>query len=239
MNIIADSLSMMMESDSSGGAEIIARSDWNALTTAQKQAKGLVAIADTTTGYERGQLVNGADYREFEVITSGTASYSAELSIDNAGVYQLFVIAMNSEASTKNLTISTTQDDTPITGTTVDYNTYRASADKVRNYRIVRYDLDIDNSADIGITLSEQGGYSALVYVLLKTDTNTFDKAISKADTFANGANTNDGFVLYGTFDGLNGSGTINAGIYSSGNHIITDNPGTNYKSSYIFWFKW
>lgn len=44
--------------------ELISRSDWNALTTAQKQAKGLVAIQDNATGYERGELVNGADYTE-------------------------------------------------------------------------------------------------------------------------------------------------------------------------------
>jgi hypothetical protein len=44
------------------GAEIITRSDWNALTPAQKQAKGLVAIQDASTGFKRGELVNGADY---------------------------------------------------------------------------------------------------------------------------------------------------------------------------------
>ena len=44
------------------GAEIITRATWNAMTTAQKQAKGLVAIQDTTTGFNRGVLVNGADY---------------------------------------------------------------------------------------------------------------------------------------------------------------------------------
>ena len=44
--------------------EIITRSDWNALTTAQKQAKGLVAIQDASTGYKRGEFVNGADYVE-------------------------------------------------------------------------------------------------------------------------------------------------------------------------------
>ena len=44
--------------------ELISRSDWNALTTAQKQAKGLVAIQDNATGFERGVLVNGADYTE-------------------------------------------------------------------------------------------------------------------------------------------------------------------------------
>lgn len=46
------------------GAEIITRSDWNALTTAQKQAKGLVAIQDASTGYMRGIFVNGADYHD-------------------------------------------------------------------------------------------------------------------------------------------------------------------------------
>lgn len=44
--------------------ELISRADWNALPTADKLAKGLVAIADTSTGYDRGQLVNGADYIE-------------------------------------------------------------------------------------------------------------------------------------------------------------------------------
>lgn len=46
------------------GAEIITRSDWNALTTAQKQAKGLVAIQDASIGYKRGEFVNGADYHD-------------------------------------------------------------------------------------------------------------------------------------------------------------------------------
>ena len=62
MNIIADSLSMMMESNDSSGVEVISQSDWDNMTTAQKQAKGLVAIQDASTGYERGVLVNGADY---------------------------------------------------------------------------------------------------------------------------------------------------------------------------------
>lgn len=60
MSLIDDSLAIMMKSG--GGAEIITRSDWNALTTAQKQAKSLVAIQDASTGFNRGVLVNGADY---------------------------------------------------------------------------------------------------------------------------------------------------------------------------------
>lgn len=42
--------------------ELITRADWEALTTAQKQAKGLVAIQDLSSGYARGELINGADY---------------------------------------------------------------------------------------------------------------------------------------------------------------------------------
>lgn len=46
------------------GPEIILRSDWNALTTAQKQAKGLVVIQDSSSGFLRGEYINGADYHD-------------------------------------------------------------------------------------------------------------------------------------------------------------------------------
>lgn len=41
--------------------EPMTRAEWDALTTAQKQAKGLVGIKDASTGYNRGVIVNGAD----------------------------------------------------------------------------------------------------------------------------------------------------------------------------------
>lgn len=47
---------------SSGGIEVITRSDWNALSVTQKQAYGLIAIQDAITGFDRGELVYGADY---------------------------------------------------------------------------------------------------------------------------------------------------------------------------------
>ena len=58
MDLISNALQIMI----GGDVELISRADWNALTPAQKQAKGLVAIQDNSTGYERGILVNGADY---------------------------------------------------------------------------------------------------------------------------------------------------------------------------------
>lgn len=50
--------------DSLGEVELISEFDWNSMTAAQKQSKGLVAIYNTETGYNRGILVNGADYVE-------------------------------------------------------------------------------------------------------------------------------------------------------------------------------
>lgn len=44
------------------GAEIITRAAWDLLTEEQKQAKGLCAIQDYSTGFVRGEFVNGADY---------------------------------------------------------------------------------------------------------------------------------------------------------------------------------
>ena len=67
-----------------GGIELFTRSGWRALTTEQKQAKGLVAIQDSSTGFERGILVNGADYLPFNAIhiwTKSTGGYDAALYI--------------------------------------------------------------------------------------------------------------------------------------------------------------
>ena len=65
------------------GAEIITRSDWNALTTAQKQAKGLVAIQDASTGYKRGEFVNGADYHDTLLQYSTYSSILEEAKCEN------------------------------------------------------------------------------------------------------------------------------------------------------------
>jgi hypothetical protein len=52
----------LWDSTSGSGVELMSLSDWNALTTAEKQSKGLVAIQASVSGYNRGVLVNGADY---------------------------------------------------------------------------------------------------------------------------------------------------------------------------------
>lgn len=47
-----------------GDVPLLTNTVWNALTTAQKQAYGLVAIQNVNTGFKRGMLVYGADYVE-------------------------------------------------------------------------------------------------------------------------------------------------------------------------------
>lgn len=46
----------------SGDVTLFTSAEWRALSTAQKQSYGLVAIQESFTGYKRGKLVNGADY---------------------------------------------------------------------------------------------------------------------------------------------------------------------------------
>ena len=44
------------------GVPLMSRADWDNLTDEEKQSYGLIAIQDAVSGFERGVLVNGADY---------------------------------------------------------------------------------------------------------------------------------------------------------------------------------
>ena len=52
----------------SGGGDVVlmTRAEWNALTKTEKQSYNLVAIEDSATGYDRGVLVDGSEYRELD-----------------------------------------------------------------------------------------------------------------------------------------------------------------------------
>ena len=55
---------VMLGGSGGGGGDVplLTRAEWNALSTAQKQAYGLLAIQDANSGFDRGELVYGADY---------------------------------------------------------------------------------------------------------------------------------------------------------------------------------
>lgn len=100
------------------GAEIITRSDWNALTTAQKQAKGLVAIQDSTTGFQRGIFVNGADYLpDVEMLYYGSQNAASAVSLSytvaTSGTYQIILNTTHGDVAEKN-NLTITVNGTPI-----------------------------------------------------------------------------------------------------------------------------
>ena len=67
------------------GIPIIERNDWDALTTAQKKSYGLTIIQDSTTGYMRGDYVNGEDYEltGVHIWTKSTGGFDAAMYVQN------------------------------------------------------------------------------------------------------------------------------------------------------------
>lgn len=88
----ADGFSKVIVNVASGaGIPLLSRSLWDALTTLEKQAYGLVAIQDYNTGFERGVLVYGADY----IPPSNYIPYSDVSTIICEAYYENFDINSN------------------------------------------------------------------------------------------------------------------------------------------------
>lgn len=93
------------------GVEVIDESDWDNMTTAQKQTKGVVAIRQFNSGYDRGVLVNGADYPPMTVLLSaqsrnGTSAGYLQYNIPQGGKYQIIGVRKPSGSVLEDVTIS-------------------------------------------------------------------------------------------------------------------------------------
>lgn len=219
------------------GVPLLTRSQWDALTTAEKQAYNLVAIQDANSGYHRGELVNGADYRTIELLQSGTAKNAVTVNTTVTGHYKLFVLAINSEATSYALTIAASLNSTALTAETSEHNNYSGSGSNRRNYTMNVYDLQTTAGDTLEITLATNNNYSSFVFGIIDSYAWTFGKAMTTPDGITSGSNTASGMAVYGTFAGSSG-GTINVVQYAANDTVTTASPGTNYKSSYIFWFE-
>lgn len=62
--------------------ELISVSDWNTLTTEEKQSKGLIAIQDRLTGFKQGILARGSYYRDTLLQNSTASSILSEAKSD-------------------------------------------------------------------------------------------------------------------------------------------------------------
>ena len=70
------------EIGSSSGIPLLTESQWNSLSTAQKQGYGLVAIQKSNTGFLRGNLVNGANYVASYLPYSDSTKVVCEATVD-------------------------------------------------------------------------------------------------------------------------------------------------------------
>ena len=226
--------SVVVDVSGGGGIPLLSRADWTALTTAQKRAYGLVAIQDTSTGFKRGDLVNGVDYVG-SIVQSGTAASSTSFTVVNAGEYTLVVIAMNNEASSKALEIDVTQNSVTVSHDLYIWHDYYGSGNNRRNYRLATFDVSALAGNDIAIEVTQRSYYTSFVWALIDNSLSTLAQALTSSDAATSGTYANDAVVLYGTFDN-NSGGTITMELYTANTVVTTQNPGSNYKSSYIFW---
>ena len=84
---------------STSGISVISRAAWEALSTAQKQSYGMVGIQDASSGFERGELVYGADYvPPFLQMVDYTTDIDHTFTISSSGLY-LVLVAVPYQAS--------------------------------------------------------------------------------------------------------------------------------------------
>lgn len=222
----------------SGGIPLLSQAQWDALNVSEKQAYGYVGVYTTESGYNRGKLYYGANCPDFYAYYSGWATSSAEIaiSIESASNYTVLILAMNSEASTKNLTLSASLGGTDLTVSTLEYNSYHSSSGNFRNSRMVSADFAASAGDVLTVSLSDQGPYSSFVYLVVDQMPLTVLKMLSTADALTSGSYSENCVAIYGTFDSYS-SGTVNVvDDYVANDVITTSNPGSGYRSSYIVW---
>ena len=176
---------------------------------------------------------------ELGIVCKGTAASSAQFTVPLAGHFKLMVIALNSEASTFALDLAVQVNGSAVETEAVAYNAYSGSGTNRRNYRVIAYSANFSAGDTVQIDLTERSGYTSFVYALLD-ETYQFGslmQTFSTADATASGSYSADAIALCGTFDGSAG-GTVQIADAAAGTTVTTDNPGTNYKSAYIFWFE-
>ena len=176
---------------------------------------------------------------ELGIVCKGTAASSAQFTVPLAGHFRLVVIALNSEASTFALNLAVQVNGSAVEVDELAYNQYQSSGTNRRNYRVIAYSADFSAGDTVKIDLTERSGYTSFVYALLD-ETYPFGslmQTVTTADATASGSYSADAIALCGTFDGSAG-GTVQIADAAAGTTVTTDNPGTNYKSAYIFWFE-
>ena len=120
------------------------------------------------------------------------------------------------------------------------YHFSEASGTNLRQYRIDVYDIPpyIPGPISYYVECFCNPTYEhASLGVAFVSDAFYISKIMTSAAAATSGSNSEDGCVLYGTFDDASG-GSVSYADYTAGTQITTDNPGSGNKSSFIIWLK-
>ena len=179
---------------------------------------------------------SGGNNYSYTLIASGSGAQSVTYTSTVSGTYKLLVIAMNSEAETRDLTISASLNNNTLSGNTLRYNGYTAStsSDDRRNYRVNVYDITIAADDEISLAVTNATEYTSIIYAIIDGNFDTISKAVTNCDNTAVGIYPNKAIVVYGTSDA--DSGEYNGELYTAGVEITTEYPGSSYTSAFIFW---
>ena len=103
------------------GIPMLTRAEWNQLTAAEKKAYEYVAVQDTSTGYDRGELYFGEDYlpdtplipaMTSNTTPSGVVSYSSQFGANYAG-YMAFNGSQGNISTITNCWLAAANDNAP------------------------------------------------------------------------------------------------------------------------------
>lgn len=118
------------------------------------------------------------------------------------------------------------------------YHFSAASGDNVRQYRIDVYDIPLQTEDSQFVEAWSREIYAhTSIGVAYVSDAFYISKIMTSAAAATSGSNSEDGCVLYGTFDDASG-GSVWYSNYTAGTQITTNNPGSGNKSSFIIWLK-
>lgn len=209
------------------GAEIITRSDWNALTTAQKQAKGLVAIQDASTGFKRGEFVNGADYVPMNIYIpySNEQNVLCEAYVDNfdatANSWGNGDVPVQYMDNTKKSTWDTTENAVLATAYTTGSVPYMSVSDSPQNftiYAVLKANLlPTEYSRIICATARKESNYGLQLYgnpIIVS----------HWGDSYSSGISATNGYFVCAISNSTN---TVKAYVYA-GDSIFTNTATVN-----------
>lgn len=164
---------VMMGGSGGGGGDVplLSRAAWNALPTAQKQAYGLVAVRDASSGFDQGKLYYGADFVPFEKLLEvcqtsygiGPTTYTADQSRR--------VLAINTNTH-RNTSADACVASITTTGTVVATDTKTSTTASASSSTAGQMTFSvIDLVAGDTITLSNNSvGETAQIHLIIETD---------------------------------------------------------------------